>query len=278
MRLSERSILASLAFFLLAFSVIAQTRIFETKGTVLSPSSWQAEVGLFLPFVLFALISTYHYLQWANKHRKQAVIMMLFILSATSLIGTSALNVPRQAVNTVTVGQVTTGQQGQGPPIPVLQPTSSLQESLAKLQQIFNNTSYFSTSFSAVLLLASAIAVVIVLLRMRPRVKRDQVKPFVQPHLSEIYARTPRELVIQCYRYASSALQSSEFRIPDSDTPIDAYTRIRQLKPAIAGTYWQLTLLFEEARFSLHSISDDQAHSAYSCCEVINQFAGQIAQ
>lgn len=277
MRLSERSVLASLALFLLAFSVIAQTRIFETKGTVLSPSSWEAEVGLFLPFVLFALISTYHYLEWAKKHRRQAVIMMLFIVGITLLIGTPALNVPRQAANTMTIGQTTTSQQGEGPPIPIMQNPSSLQENLVKLQQVLNNTPYFSTSFSAVLFLASAIAVTIVLLRMRPNVKRDQVKPVVQ-HLSEIYARTPRELVIQCYRYASSALQSSDFRIPDSDTPIDAYTRIRQLKPAIADTYWQLTLLFEEAKFSLHPISDNQAHSAYSCCETINEFAGQIAQ
>jgi hypothetical protein len=278
MRLSEKGILASLAFFLLALSVVGQARIFDSKGSVLSPSSWQAEVGLYLPFVLFALISTYHFLEWAKKHRKQAIVMMVFMVCATSLIGTATLNIPRQAANTVTIALDTTSQQVQESPIPIPQQPTSLQETVLKLQQVLSETPYFSLSFNVVLIATSALAVAIVVLRMRPRVRHGTVGPLNQTEDSSTSEKTPREYVIQCYCYAVAALQKSGFRIPDSDTPSDAYVRVRQLRPTIADAYWQLVLLFEEAKFSLHSISDNQADSAHIYCDAISNSESLMLQ
>ncbi len=266
MRVSEKGILASLALLLLAVSAIAQTRILI--GTGEASLSWQAEIGFYLPFVLFALVSTYHFLEWARKHKRQAVLMMILTIAVLSLIGNASVNAPRPILNTPTREDFSSTQRPastiQIQPQPV-----SIQESLLKLREALSQTPYFSTGFDALMLGASAIALALVILKIRRERKSETIRSFAEPATAEFPARTPREAVIEAYRLALVSLQAHDIGIRDSDTPEDAFRRIKQLRPMIADAFWKLTILFEEAKFSLHPISESEAEYASSYCKSI---------
>jgi len=263
MRVSERGVLASLALILLAFSAVAETKILEGRGSTSPALSWQSEIGFYLPFVLFALVSTYHFLEWARKHKRQAIALMLLMFGVASLIGTAAVNAPRPTLNTPTQQQIgPTQQQSQASVVQVPQPPGSLQEDLIKLREALNSTPYFSASFNALVFLASLLAIVLIVVKLRRGGEGYAVKPSMPPRVTGIVANTPREVVIQSYRLACASLQSGGLTIPDSDTPSDVCVRTKEVKPMLGDSLWKLTLLFEEAKFSLHSISETQAEEA----------------
>jgi len=269
LRLSEKGILASLALLLLAFSVIAVSRIFEIPGTATAAGSWQAEVGFYLPFVLFTLVSTYHFLEWAKKHRRQAIVMMVIVVAIASLLGTATANAPRPALNSLTLQSQTVTQQSQVTPVQFQRGQASLQEDIVKLRDALNSTPYFSTGFSALTLIASAAAVILVLARMR-RERATTLKIVAEPLIQDISATNPRDVIIQCYNRATRYLMLRGVRMEDSDTPLDAFARIKDFEPSIADSFWKLTLLFEEAKFSLHPISSTQADTASQHCNSIS--------
>jgi hypothetical protein len=269
LRLSEKGILAGLALLLLAFSVIAVSRIFEAPGTAIA-ASWQAEVGFYLPFVLFTLVSTYHFLEWAKKHRRQAIVMMVVIVAITSVVGTVTANAPRPALNSLTLQSKTLTLQSEMTLVQFQREQASLQESIVKLRDALNSTPYFSTGFSALTLVASAAAVILVLVRMRRERRTAPTKIVAEPLITDIHAATPRDMVIQCYNLATRYLQLGGVRIEDSDTPLDAFARIKGFQPSVADSFWNLTLLFEEAKFSLHPISNAQADTASQYCKSIS--------
>ncbi len=270
MRFSEKGVLASLALLLLAFSVIAQTTIFEAKGTASAVSSWTGEVGFYLPFVLFALVSTYHFLEWAKRHKRQAIILMLFIVGIASVIGSATVNAPRPVLNSLTLQSHSPTQQGEGSIIQIQQQPPSLQESLLKLREVLSQTPYFSTGFDAIVLAASGLALLVVLLKMRREKSGHEVKPLISPIVTEVQAKTPREIVIRAYQMASHSLQRGGLEIPDSDTPADAVMRITQAEPTLADAFRKLTLLFEEAKFSLHPMNETHAHHALDYCKTVS--------
>ena len=262
MWLSEKGILASLALLLLAFSVIAVSRIFEAPGTIIATASWQAEVGFYLPFVLFTLVSTYHFLEWAKKHKRQAILMMLIIVAMASVVGTVTANAPRPTLNPLTSQSNTSTQQSAATSTQGLPQQASLQESIFKLREALNSTPYFSTGFSAITLIASGAAVVLVLMRIRREREISSPKVLASTSIAEIKGDTPHDLVVRCYDLATRSLKAGGARIPDSDTPLDAFARIGRFEPNVTDAFWKLTLLFEEAKFSLHPISNMQAESA----------------
>jgi len=102
MRLSEKGVLASLALILLAFAAAAETRIIDGRAGTHVPS-WEAEIGLYLPFVLFALVSTYHFFDWARKRRRQAILIGIITVSVASLLGVGTANAPRPLVDTMSL-------------------------------------------------------------------------------------------------------------------------------------------------------------------------------
>jgi len=270
LRLSEKGILASLALVLLAFSVIAVSRIFEVPGTSTVAGSWQAEVGFYLPFVLFTLVSTYHFLEWAKKHRRQAIVMVVVIVAIASLAGTATANAPRPALNSLTLQAQASTQQSQVTNVQFQREQASLQENIVKLRDALNSTPYFSTGFSSLTLIASAAAVILVLARMRRERRTTPAKIVTEPLSTDIHATNPRDAVIQCYGLATRYLMLSGVRVEDSDTPLDAFARIKGFEPSIAEPFWNLTLLFEEAKFSLHPISSTQADTASQYCKSIS--------
>jgi hypothetical protein len=275
MRVSEKGVLAILALILLAFSTIAQTKILERGAASSTTLSWQGEVGFYLPFVLFALVSTYHFLEWARKHKRQAIVMMLLIVGVTSLIGTATANVPKPVAIASTSQEIslTQPQSSSGSVIQVPQQPASLQESIINLRDALNSTPYFSIGFNALTLLASAVAVALVLLKMGRERSTPEPRPSIKPALIDVQATAPRDIIIQSYLLACASMQVSGLQMPDSDTPSDVFARVKQLKPNIADTLWRLTLLFEEAKFSLHSISEAQADEAAGCFRSIRQDA-----
>jgi len=270
LRLSEKGILASFALLLLAFSIIAVSRIFEVPGTSTAGGSWQAEVGFYLPFVLFTLVSTYHFLEWAKKHRRQAIVMMVIIVAIGSLVGTVTANAPRPALTSLTLQSQVSTQQSQVTNVQFQREQASLQESIVKLRDALNSTPYFSTGFSSLTLIASAAAVILVLARMRREPRATSAKIVTEPLIADIRATNPRDVVIQCYGLATRYLMLGGVRMEDSDTPLDAFARIKGFESSIADPFWNLTLLFEEAKFSLHPISSAQADTASQYCKSIS--------
>lgn len=273
MRVGEKAILAALALLLLALATVAQARILHGGAT--GEASWQTEAGFYLPFILFTLVSTYHFMDWARRHRRQAVIITILIVGVASLIGIGSASAPRPTVAPISLSLTSTPQQTTG--LGQIEPPSPFQENLVKLKDVLSSTPYFSASFDAIALVASAIAIAFVILRIRRERKGYSFTPSVVHARTEIVDGTPREIIIQCYKVATVSLQSGGFQIPDSDTPADAFLKVSQFKPNIADAFQGLTLLFEEAKFSLHPISNEQAGAASGYCRsIVHDVAGGI--
>ncbi len=269
MRLGEKEVLASLTLMLLAFSAAAETRILEGRLGAFQATSWEAEIGLYLPFVLFALVSTYHFIDWARKHRRQAILLGIIIVGLASLLGIGTANAPRPLIDTMslTLRPLTISQQETSGAL-VRQPYS-FQDSLMQIQDVLSRSPYYSTGANVLVLLASFAALAFVLLRMR-RERRATASPVHLPFLIvDRVADSPREAVIQCYRFACGTLQAMGLRIPESDTPFDICSRTKSVRPRIADSMWKLTTLFEEAKFSLHTITQTEAEEAHGYWETI---------
>lgn len=276
MRLGEKGILASLTLMLVAFSAAAQTRIFEGPVNV-NGATWVAEVGLYLPFVLFALVSTYHFLDWARKHRRQAILLGIVMVSLASLLGVATANAPRPLMDTtsfparpftITQGQIS-GLSGV-----LIQQPPSFPDNLKQLQNVLNSTPYYTAGANALVLLASAAAVIFVLLKMR-----TEGKTLATPKPRHILRQEPipdsaRDAVVQSYRLAYTALQTAGLDIPESDTPQDICAKARSARPSIAYTMSNLTTLFEEAKFSLHQITQKEAEEARAYRDAIRGNVG----
>jgi len=272
MRVGEKSFLATLALLLLALATVAEARILHSSAT--TAVSWQTEVGFYLPFILFTLVSTYHFMDWARKHRRQAVIITLLVVGLSAAIGVGAAGAPRPTVAPISIS-LTSMSELTAKPGSQIEPPSGFQEDLVKLKELLSGTPYFSAGFDAIALIATAIAIAFVLLRIRRERNSDAYSRPVRRAAPKIIGGTPRELVIECYRLATYSLQTGGFQIPDSDTPGDAFLKVSQFKPAIADPFRKLTALFEEAKFSLHPISDEQAGAASGFCQsIVHDSAG----
>ncbi len=273
MRFSEKGVLASLLLILLAFSTSAQTRIFEGFQTGRG-YFWESQVGLYLPFALFTLISTYHFLDWAKKHRRQAVMISLFLFSVASVIGIGAANSSGPTTNPVTALHFTYSVQGQSASVPI-QPFPSLQEDLLKAQRALNSTPYYSFTANALVALTTVAAIAILLLKIRNRGGMEEVpeKATTLPTIQEP-GGTPRETIIRYYLLACQALQANGMQIADSDTPSDIYLKTKSRTPSVAADLQTLTLLFQEAKFSLHQMTEREATDASGRWE---QISGEIA-
>jgi hypothetical protein len=271
MRLGEKEILASLTLMLVAFSAVAQTRIFEGPANV-NGGTWVAEIGLYLPFVLFALVSTYHFLDWARKHRRQAILLGIIIVSLASILGVATAGAPRPLVDTTSLPArpfaITQGQIYGLSGVLIQQPPS-FQDNLQQLQTVLNSTPYYTAGANALVLLASVAALVFVLLKMRNEGKTlATLKP--RPILTQkTITDSARDAVVQSYRLAYTALQTTGLNIPESDTPQDICTRARLAQLPIADTMSDLTTLFEEAKFSVHPITQKEAEEAKAYWDAI---------
>ncbi len=277
MRFSEKGILASLLLILIAFSTSAQTRIFEGVQTGSVVYSWESQVGLYLPFVLFTLISTYHFLDWAKKHRRQAIIISLLLFSVASLIGIGTANSTTPAINSMTAPHFTFTEQGQSAPVPI-QAFPQIQQDVLKVQQALNSTPYYSFTANALLALITVAAIALLLLRTRSRGGIAVVPEKATPTetIQEI-GGTPREAIIRYYLLACQALHANGMQIADSDTPSDIYLKTNSRTPSVAADLQGLTLLFQEAKFSLHKITEREAIDASSHWEQISsQMSGSV--
>ncbi len=275
MRFSEKGILASLLLILLAFSTSAQTRIFEGVQTGSVVYSWESQVGLYLPFALFTLISTYHFLDWAKKHRRRAIIITLLLFSVASLIGIGTATSTRPTVNSMTAPHFT--EQGQSAPVPI-QPFPQIQQDLLKVQQALNSTPYYSFTANALLALITVAAIALLVLRTRSRGGIAVVPEKATPtETIQKLGGTPREAIIRYYLSACQALHAHGMQIADSDTPSDIYLKTNSQTPSVAADLQRLTLLFQEAKFSLHEITEREAIDASSRLEQISsQIAGLV--
>lgn len=271
MRLGEKGILASLTLTLVAFSAAAQTRIFAAPANV-SGTTWVAEIGLYLPFVLFAIVSTYHFLDWARKHRRQAILLGIVIVSLASVLGVATASAPRPLVDTTSLpARPFTITQGQisGLSGVLIQQPPSFQDNLKELQNVLNSTPYYTAGANALVLLGSLAALIFVLLKTRNEGKTPATRKPRPILTQQTIPDSARDAVVQSYRLAYTALQTTGLNIPESDTPQDICARARLARPSIAYVMSNLTTLFEEAKFSLHEITQKEAEEAKTCWDAI---------
>ncbi len=279
MGVEGKEIIAALILLLLSISVVGQTTIFAAKDN--APFSWEGELGFYLPFILFTFVSTYHFGVWAIKHKRNALLLMLLIVGVASLIGSTSLNIP-MATRSVrrtsfsanpTVTEEASWTQGTQSTVSRTQskPTSS-PESVVKLWEALERTPYSSMGFNVLIIGATAVALIVVVLRMRPE-KRQAVSVALTERAAttEIRGTSPREVIVYSYRVATVALQADGVHMPDSDTPIEVLRRIERSRPMVAHAFDKLTELFEEARFSAHMISEADARHASLFCDSIEQ-------
>lgn len=268
MRLGEKGVLASLLLILLAFSTGAQTRIFEGAQNTSESGIWESELGLYLPFVLFTLISTYHFLDWAQKHKRQAILTVSLLIGAALLIGFRTPGA-KPAVAPITPSHLPIAEQG-GSAIPPVQQFAQLQESLLEVGRALTSTPYYSYGANAFATLVTVAVIVLLLLKARARVKASPIGTGAVSDVVEVPARSAREAVIRFYLLACKALESHGVQISDSDTPSDIYVRATSEQPSVADQLLGLTLLFQEAKFSVHPITEQVVADAQKHLEGIS--------
>jgi hypothetical protein len=233
----------------------------------------ESQIGFYLPFAAFALLSAYHYFEWARKHRFQAVLLMTCLVSFAALVGlaTSLGNQTNSAIagnghssSGLNLGQLPapTGQTG-------VQPggVSALQRNLEKLGETINGAPYVSSILAAIEIGTSAVAVAIIFFRSRYRrlgtLLIDKAK--VKETNTEGLRRAPstaRDIVVDEYLNTIGFFKANGLNIPDSDTPDDAVRRVSVTWPEKSNPLKSLTSLYEEAKFSLHQISEACVDSA----------------
>ena len=276
MRFSEKGILASLLLILLAFATSAQTRIFEGVQTGSAVGLWESQLGLYLPFALFTLVCTYHFLDWAKKHRRQAIIISVLLFSVASLIGIGTANGPRPTINSMTAPHFTFPERGQNALVP-FQPFPQIQQDLMKVQQALNSTPYYSFTANALVALITVAAIALLIFRTRTRGISVIPEKATPTEAIQKLGGTPREAIVRYYLLACQALHAHGMQIADSDTPSDIYLKANSRTPRVAADLQRLTLLFQEAKFSLHQITEREAIDASSHWEQISsQIAGLV--
>jgi hypothetical protein len=269
MRLTERSALVGLCSLLICLSVSAQIRLFERNYS--APSPLESQVGFYLPFAAFALLSAYHYFEWARKHRFQAVLFMTILVSFALLIGlASAIGNEGTYGNLhspsgLPFGQLPTpiGQNGGQQPVGA----SALEQNLRKLGQTLNGAPYTSTVLGAIEIGMSTIALAIIFFRGRYRrldIHRTENEKLEVAQTSDFRKSplTSRDMVVEEYLNALRYLKVRGLNIPDSDTPDDAMRRVKRTWPDRWEPLGSLTCLYQEAKFSLHHIGDSHVSSA----------------
>ena len=258
MRPNEKGALASLPLILLCLSISAQIRLFEG---ISSPTlMWESQIGFYIPFAAFALVGGYHYLAWARKHRFQAVILMAIIIGAASLMSIATSNIQLGQTGVSSTQTLTTQSASQAAGAP----SSTMPRSLQRLGEGISKMPYASTTFVAVEIGMSAVALTIILLRRRqrrmgPSYVGGTAGKIQVPHSKTL--RTPRDVIVNEYLETVIFIKSKGMQIPDSDTPQDVLRRVSKTRPDL-NQFQFLTLLYEEAKFSLHQVSAGYAESA----------------
>ena len=259
MRPNEKGALASLPLILLCLSISAQIRLFEG---ISSPTLiWESQIGFYIPFAAFALVGGYHYLAWARKHRFQAVILMAIIIGAASLMSIATSNIQLRQTGVSSTQTLTTQSASQAAGAP----SSTMPRSLQRLGEGISKMPYASTTFVAVEIGMSAVALTIILLkrsrqrRMGPSNVGGTAGKIQVPHSKTL--TTPRDVIVNEYLETVIFIKSKGMQIPDSDTPQDVLRRVSKTRPDL-NQFQFLTLLYEEAKFSLHQVSAGYAESA----------------
>lgn len=277
MHVGKSSILASLLLILLALLTSALSGAFQ--GTAVNgPPTWEWYVGLFLPLVLFTLVTTYHFLDWAKKHRRQAIMMLVLTFGAALLFGLGASHGPGPEIGSMTGVGLTFMEQSQSVPFsPYSFP--ELHQGFMKVQEALNNSPYYSLTANTLVAVMALGVLALWLVRSRvPRVTPVALKSSIQEK-TRAEARTPREAIIRCYALACQMLLESGMQIADSDTPTDICVNATAKKPLIESNLRSLTSLFQEAKFSLHQVTDQKAVEASARCkEISNQIRSVILE
>jgi hypothetical protein len=81
----------------------------------------------------------------------------------------------------------------------------------------------------------------------------------------------PRQRIINCYQRMVQAAQGLGATVTSDQTARELETAIRRMLFIDSSAIRELTDLFEEARYSLHSITEDDAHQAQQCLVGISE-------
>ncbi len=270
MRLTEKNAIVSLCSLLICLSISAQVRIFEGDYSASSPI--ESQIGFYVPFAAFALLSAYHYFEWARNHKFQAILLMTCLVSIASLIGLATATSNPSNLGTGNPNLPSGVSFGQFPPLgqtgaQLSGGASSLQQNLRKLGETIDSAPYASTVFGAIEVGMSAVALAIILLRgrygrlgmLRTHTTKAEEGPIADLRRLPL---TPRDIVVEEYLDTLRFFKGRGLKILDSDTPDDALRRVKQIWPERSNLLKSLTLLYEEAKFSLHQISESCMNSA----------------
>ncbi len=269
----ERGILASLLLVLLALTTSSLARTFEGNGGSGAPA-WEWYIGLYLPFALFTLVSTYHFLDWAKKHRRQAVMLFLVLFGGAILFGVGVSNGPRPELSSMSSVHFNFTEQLRNASNPAYS-FPQMQQGLLKMQEALSSTPYYSLTANAITVLATLGALLYWLVRTRSHHATIQTEKMLTLEVVRQPANTPREVIIRYYSMVCQMLRDRGMQIADSDTATDIYVKANERRPGIATNLKNLTSLFQEAKFSLHPITQQEASQAST---EWNQISRELAE
>ena len=208
-----------------------------------------------------------------GSHYSTLVSMFFWALAIGVLIVTkgSILN-PNQSANSTIIGNI----QGEDPTAPNILKTGDFLPALSSLVQ----NSWFSLAFLGLLIVGGVVVIQSIRVALKEthdvtilelQGKQEQGLQAIREaiKLVEDPASDPRSRIIACYQHLITTVSGL-------GAPISSDLTARELDRAVRSTFalkgpatTDLTRLFEEARYSLHEISDNDADRARGYLESV---------
>jgi len=259
---SSLYLLASLAIFSFSTAAVMSLMVYPARS---STSSLLDFIGETLPYTLFAGISSYYFARWALRHRRLAVIIVAIMFLGSFAYATYLAPKPE------TLTQVTEGANATGVVEYVLVNRTDI---VLGANPVIPTATRFQTptptlaTFMMAIVQAGVILIVIIWGILVPRLKgvsqlRISRVPKLEVEESHLeFGDEIRAAIVGYYRSAVQSVRRRGVQVKGSDTPRRVEDNVCRNIPQICSPFTSLTKLLEEARYSLHSMTDDHREKA----------------
>ncbi len=255
-------LLTSLAIFSISATAVVTLMLYPAKPSGYSLGDF---VGETLPYTLFAGIGGYYFARWALRHRKLAIL----IVGAMFL--TTYGYVTYFAPKPVDLKRVMGASNETGL---VEYITVNRTDVILGPNAVIPNVTRFQTPSPALVSIIIAVVEVAVILivliygMLLPRLKGVQQLRQTRLSQSEVeesslnFADEVRNTIVQYYKSAVHLVRRKGLQVRKSDTPRRLRDNVCTGMPQLCSDFGSLTDLLEEARFSLHSLKNEDRQKA----------------